>query len=74
MKPVIYGAYAARRAGAKGVVNALMGLGWVFSSDSAKARALRPLVKRALRASLSGRNTPHHRAERRRRGRPRIRG
>jgi glycosyltransferase involved in cell wall biosynthesis len=34
-----------------------MGLGWAFSSDSAKARALRPFIKRALRASLSAANT-----------------
>ena len=57
VKPVIYGARAARRAGVKGVVNALMGLGWVFSSDSAKARALRPLIARALQYALSAPNT-----------------
>ncbi len=57
LKPVIYGTRAARRAGVKGVVNALMGLGWVFSSDSAKARALQPLVKRALRDALSASDT-----------------
>jgi glycosyltransferase involved in cell wall biosynthesis len=34
-----------------------MGLGWAFSSDSTKAQALRPLIKRALRASLSAANT-----------------
>lgn len=54
VKPVVYGTFAARTAGVKGIVNALMGLGWVFSSDSAKARALRPLVTAALRSSLSG--------------------
>ena len=57
VKPVIYGSLAARAAHAKGVVNALMGLGWVFSSDSAKARTLRPLVTTALRSALSGANT-----------------
>ncbi len=57
LKPVIYGAWAARKAGAKGIVNALMGLGWVFSSDSLKARALRPLVRRALRQALSAPGT-----------------
>ena len=54
VKPVVYGTFAARTAGVKGIVNALMGLGWVFSSDSAKARSLRPLVTAALRSSLSG--------------------
>jgi glycosyltransferase involved in cell wall biosynthesis len=57
VKPVIYGTRAARRAGVKGVVNALMGLGWAFSSDSPKARALRPFIKRALRRALSAPNT-----------------
>ena len=57
VKPVIYGTLAARFAQPKGIVNAIMGLGWVFSSDSMKAKALRPLVRAALRRSLSGQNT-----------------
>ncbi len=57
VKPVVYGTLAARTARVKGIVNALMGLGWVFSSDSAKARVLRPLVTVALRSSLAGANT-----------------
>jgi len=57
IKPVIYGTLAARMARVNGVVNALMGLGWVFSSESTKARALRPLVAAALRASLVGEAT-----------------
>ena len=57
MKPVIYGSLAARAAGIKGVVNAMMGLGYVFSSQSAKARLLRPAVRQGLRSALRGRNT-----------------
>lgn len=57
VKPVLYGSLAARHVGAKGVINALMGLGWVFSSDSAKARLLRPAVSTALRFALSPSNT-----------------
>ena len=57
LKPVIYGSMAARAAGVGGVVNALMGLGFVFSSDSAKARALRPAVRSALKVALKGPNT-----------------
>ena len=53
MKPVLYGSLAARAAGVKGVVNALMGLGYVFTSESQKARVLRPFVRRALAMSLS---------------------
>ena len=52
MKPVLYGSLAARAAGVKGVVNALMGLGYVFTSESQKARVLRPFVRRALAMSL----------------------
>jgi glycosyltransferase involved in cell wall biosynthesis len=57
VKPVIYGTRAARRADVKGVVNALMGLGWAFSSHSPKAQALRPFIKRALRDALSAPHT-----------------
>ncbi len=57
LKPVIYGARAARAAGVKGIVNALMGLGWVFSSDSPKALALRPFVREALRRASSAPGT-----------------
>lgn len=57
VKPVIYGSIAARAAGVRGVVNALMGLGFVFTSDSAKARALRPAVRMALKGALSRPNT-----------------
>jgi glycosyltransferase involved in cell wall biosynthesis len=57
VKPVLYGTLAARSARVKGIVNAIMGLGWVFSSESAKAKALRPLVQTALRMALSGPNT-----------------
>jgi glycosyltransferase involved in cell wall biosynthesis len=54
LKPVIYGSLAARTAGVKGVVNALMGLGYVFSSQDLKARVLRPLVRAALEQALKG--------------------
>jgi len=57
VKPVVYGSIAARAAGVKAVVNALMGLGYVFSSDAAKARALRPFVRAALWAALKGAST-----------------
>lgn len=57
MKPVIYGSLAARAAGIKGIVNAMMGLGYVFTSDAAKARVLKPFVRAALKAALSGANT-----------------
>ncbi|GAA1167292.1 glycosyltransferase family 4 protein [Ornithinimicrobium humiphilum] len=55
MKPVLYGSLAARVMRPQpAVVNALAGLGFVFSSQSPKARTLKPLVKALLRKSLSG--------------------
>lgn len=53
LKPVLYGAIAARLAGTHAIVNAIMGLGFVFSSSSAKARLLRPGVRRLLKSALS---------------------
>jgi glycosyltransferase involved in cell wall biosynthesis len=49
MKPVLYGSYAARRAGVSTVVNAMAGLGFLFVSRGAAGRVLRPFVKLALR-------------------------
>lgn len=57
MKPVLYGSMAARVARVPGVVNALMGLGYVFSSDTAKAKALQPLVRALLKSALSRPNS-----------------
>ena len=52
LKPVLYGAIAARLAHVPAVVNALAGLGFVFASASRKARLLRPWVAGALRLSV----------------------
>jgi glycosyltransferase involved in cell wall biosynthesis len=54
VKPVIYGSLAARLAGVPRVVNALAGLGFLFSSISLKARLLRPLATLAYRLLLGG--------------------
>jgi glycosyltransferase involved in cell wall biosynthesis len=53
MKPVIYGSIAARAARVPHVVNALAGLGYVFSSDSLAARTLRPAIKVSMRLLLN---------------------
>ncbi|MCH8998788.1 MAG: glycosyltransferase family 4 protein, partial [Proteobacteria bacterium] len=45
MKPVLYGSFAAMVAGVPAVINALAGMGYVFTSSAAKARLLRPLIK-----------------------------
>lgn len=52
MKPVLYGTLAARLAGVPCVVNALAGMGWLFTSDSSLARFLNPLVRLAFRLLL----------------------
>ena len=56
MKPVFLGTIAARAAGADGIVNALAGLGYVFTSRSGRASVLRPLVKAAFRSLFRGKN------------------
>ena len=56
LKPIVLGTLAARRAGVRAVVNAPVGLGFVFTSPRAKARALRLPVSLALRATLGAGN------------------
>ncbi len=53
MKPVVYGSLAAVIADVPAAVNALAGLGFVYSSHTALARALRPGVNLALRLALN---------------------
>jgi glycosyltransferase involved in cell wall biosynthesis len=45
LKPVVYGSLVAGLLGIRGVVNALAGLGFVFSSQRLLARLLRPVIK-----------------------------
>ena len=54
LKPVIYGSLAARLANVPVYVNALSGLGFVFSSRGTKARFLKPTVKLALGLAIRG--------------------
>jgi glycosyltransferase involved in cell wall biosynthesis len=49
IKPVIYGTFAARFAGVPRIVNSITGLGYVFTSNSFKARVLGILVKNLYR-------------------------
>lgn len=48
MKPVLYGSLAARLAGVRGVVNALAGMGWLFTSAGGRARVIKHWVRVAL--------------------------
>jgi glycosyltransferase involved in cell wall biosynthesis len=56
LKPIVLGGLAARLAGVKAIVNAPVGLGFVFSSDKLLARILKPLVSLGLRLTLTPRN------------------
>jgi glycosyltransferase involved in cell wall biosynthesis len=56
IKPVVYGSIAARLAGRPAVVNAVTGLGYVFS-EGGRARLLRPPVKALYRTALQGSRT-----------------
>lgn len=57
LKPVLYGTIAARCAGVEAVVNAMAGLGILFSSDSLKTRLLRSPVMTAFRLLMPSRQT-----------------
>ncbi|MBS4096053.1 MAG: glycosyltransferase family 4 protein [Sulfuricella sp.] len=52
LKPVLYGSLAAKIAGIPGVINALAGMGYVFTSSKIPARLLRPFVTLAFRLLL----------------------
>lgn len=57
MKPVLYGSLAARIVGVPIVVNAIAGLGYVFSSNDLRARAMRPFVRLAYRNMVTSRRS-----------------
>ena len=56
MKAVLYGSVAARSLNVQSVVNSITGLGYIFSSNSPKARLLRSLIIPALRFALGHQN------------------
>jgi len=53
LKPIVIGGVAARLAGIKPIVNAPVGLGFVFSSSKPLAKLLKPFVSLALRLTLT---------------------
>lgn len=57
LKPVVYGALAARFAGVPAVINALTGLGHVFLGRSVRARLLRFGAEQVLRGLLNRPNS-----------------
>jgi glycosyltransferase involved in cell wall biosynthesis len=56
MKPVLYGGFLCHTLPTMHVVNALVGMGWVFTSTRLKARLLRPAVRAWLKFSLQVRD------------------
>jgi glycosyltransferase involved in cell wall biosynthesis len=57
LKCVVYGSLASLFAGIPHRINAVTGLGYVFTSRDAKARALAPIIKTLMRFALGGRGT-----------------
>ncbi len=55
MKPVIYGSLAAWLTGPRRVVNALPGLGFLYTASGRRTRLIKSVVKRVLRVALRGR-------------------
>lgn len=54
IKCAIYGSLAARLAGIPARVNAVTGMGYVFTNNDLKARLLRPLVRGLMKLALDG--------------------
>ena len=53
LKPIIYGSIAAKFNNVKAVINAPVGMGYVFTSGSLKALLLRPIMKYLLKFFLN---------------------
>ncbi|HTQ71818.1 MAG TPA: glycosyltransferase family 4 protein [Acidocella sp.] len=53
LKPIIFGGIAARLARVPAVLNAPIGLGFVFSSDKLLAKLLKPVVSAGLRVTMN---------------------
>lgn len=53
IKPILYGTFVARCSGIRAIVNAPVGMGFVFSSKTHLARLLKPIVQFALRTLLN---------------------
>lgn len=57
IKPAVYGSIAARLEGIPARVNAVAGMGYVFTSNAPRALLLRPVIRRLLRYALDGDGT-----------------
>lgn len=57
LKPILYGTLAAKLTGVRAVINAPVGMGYIFTSRGRLARFLRPGVRAALRWLLNPRGS-----------------
>lgn len=57
IKSAIYGSLIARTTKVSARVNAVAGLGYIFTSQHIRARLLRPVVRNLMRVALTGRNS-----------------
>jgi hypothetical protein len=57
LKPIIYGSLVARGLRIGGIVNALAGFGYVFSSTALHAKLLRAVARPLLKFALGGKNS-----------------
>lgn len=57
IKCAVYGALAARFAGVPATVNAVAGMGYVFTSRDVKARFLRPVLRQLMRLTLNAKSS-----------------
>ena len=57
LKPIVYGAVAARIAGVPAQVNAVVGLGWLFTSAKGVMRVVRPAARWILASVLRARGS-----------------
>lgn len=57
LKPILYGSIAARWCGLRAVLNAPVGMGYLFTSNDARVLLLRPLVSLLLKALLNPRGS-----------------
>lgn len=57
LKPIVYGSLSAKIAGVPAQVNAVAGLGWLFSTESGLMRMVRPAVRKILTWLLNAKGT-----------------
>ena len=57
IKSAVYGSVASKLAGVPARINAVAGMGYVFTSRDLKARLLKPVVRQLMRSALNGRGS-----------------